>query len=34
LVKSSPLLEYIHTVGVATSEERKKELEKELKNWE
>lgn len=31
LVKSSTSLEYIHTVGVATSEERKKELEKDLK---
>jgi hypothetical protein len=31
LIKSSPFLEYLHTVGVATSEERKEELEKELK---
>jgi hypothetical protein len=31
LIKSSPSLEYLHTVGVALSEERKKELEKGLK---
>ena len=31
LIKSSPSLEYLHTVGVATSEERKEELEKRLK---
>jgi len=31
LVKSSPSLEYLHTVGVASSEGRKGELEKDLK---
>ena len=31
LVKSSPSLEYLHTVGVALSEEKKGELEKGLK---